>query len=79
MQKGDSYSLEAVKTLKKENGDLYDEINLIADVKCICRTQKGTQFHGGDYVRADEEGEFYRGIVVLMIHGVLYTRSGHYT
>ena len=32
--------------------------------------QKGTQYHGGKYVGADEEGNHYKGIVVLMIAGL---------
>ena len=32
--------------------------------------QKGTQFHGGEYIGADEDGNLYEGIVVLMISGL---------
>ena len=32
--------------------------------------QKGTQFHGGEYIGADEDGNLYKGIVVLMIAGL---------
>ena len=32
--------------------------------------QKGTQFHGGEYIGADEDGNLYEGIVVLMIAGL---------
>ena len=29
--------------------------------------QKGTQFHGGEYIGADEDENLYKGIVVLMV------------
>ena len=31
--------------------------------------EKGTQFHSGEYVGANEEGNLYMGIVVFMIVG----------
>ena len=32
--------------------------------------QKSTQYQGGEYVGADEEGKLYKGIVALMIVGM---------
>ena len=32
--------------------------------------QKGTQFHEGEYIGAEEDGNLYKGIVVLMIAGL---------
>ena len=31
---------------------------------------KGTQFHGGQYIGADEDGALYKGVVVFMIVGL---------
>ena len=32
--------------------------------------QQGTQFQGGEYVGANEDGKLYKGIVVFMINGI---------
>ena len=32
--------------------------------------QKGTQFHGGEYIGANENDELYKGIMVFMISGL---------
>ena len=32
--------------------------------------QKCTQFHGGEYIGADVEGNLYKGVVALMIQGL---------
>ena len=32
--------------------------------------QKGTQYQGGEYVDADEEGNLYKGIVAFMVVGL---------
>ena len=69
IQKGGVDSVKAAKALK-EKSELSDEIILVADEMYL---QKGTQFHGGNYVGADEKGELYKGIVVFMINGLKQT------
>ena len=69
IQNGGVDSVKAAKALK-EKGELSEEIILMADEMYL---QKGTQFHGGNYVGADEKGELYNGIVVFMINGFKQT------
>ena len=55
-----------IKFLRKK-GEISSDIVLIVDEMYL---QKGTQFHGGKYIGADEDGNLYKGIVVLMIAGL---------
>lgn len=40
-------------------------------MKCIFK--KETQFHGGDYIGANENDELYKGVMVFMITGLKET------
>ena len=69
LKKGGIDSIQAANKLK-ENGDLCEDIILMVDEMYL---QKGTQFHGGDYIGEDEYGELYKGVVVFMITGLKQT------
>ena len=69
IQKGDINSITAAKTLL-DKGKLSKDVILILDEMYL---QKGTQFHGGDYVGANENGELYKGIMLFMISGLKET------
>ena len=36
--------------------------------------KKGTQFHAGEYIGANENDELYKGIVVLLVTGLKKTQ-----
>ena len=57
-------AFKAVKILREE-GEISDD--QMADEMYL---QKCTQFHGGEYVGADVEGNLYKGVVALMIRGL---------
>ena len=69
IQKGDVNSIIAAKSLS-EKGKISQDCILILDEMYL---QKGTQFHGGEYVGSNENGEFYKGIMVFMISGLKET------
>ena len=50
-----------------QKGEISSDLILMVDEMYL---QKGTQFHGGKYIGADEDGNLYKGIVVLMIAGL---------
>ena len=50
----------------REKGEISDDVILMADEMYL---QKCTQFHGGEYIGADVEGNLY-GVVALMIQGL---------
>ena len=50
-----------------EHWDISSDIVLMVDEMYL---QKGTQFHGGECIGAVEDGNLYKGIVVLMIAGL---------
>ena len=66
LQKGGVDAIKAVKFLL-EKGEISNDVILMLDEMYL---QKGTQFHGGKYVGADEDGKHYKGIVVLMKTGL---------
>ena len=66
LHKGGVGSIKAAKVLM-EKGKLSSDIILMADEMFL---QKGTQYHGGDYVGANEDGTLYKGVVVFMICGL---------
>ena len=62
IQKGGIDAIKAVSLLQKQ--EISKDIILMADEMYL---QKGSQYHGGEYVGADEEGNLYKGIVGLKI------------
>ena len=56
-------SITAVKSLL-EKGHLSQDCVLLVDEMYL---QKGTQFHGGEYIGANENDELYKGIMIFMI------------
>ena len=66
IQKGGIDALKAVKILM-EKGEISHDIVLMVDEMYL---QKSTQYHSGQYVGADEEGNLYKGIVGFMIVGL---------
>ena len=61
--------LDAVKSVKYllEKGEISRDIVLMFDEMYL---QKCTQYHGGIYEGANEDGELYKGVVVFMITGL---------
>ena len=61
--------VDAMKSVKYllEKGEISRDVVLMFDEMYL---QKCTQFHGGKYEGADEEGNHYKGIVVFMIAGL---------
>ena len=59
-------SITAVKSLL-EKGNLSQDCVLLVDEIYL---QKGTQFHGGEHIAANENDELYKGIMVFTITGL---------
>ena len=53
--------------LLKAKGKISRDVILMFDEMYL---QKGSQFHGGNFVGEDEEGNLYKGIVCFMIVGL---------
>ena len=66
LQQGGVNSLRAAKRLL-DAGEISSDIVLMTDE---IHLQQGTQFQGGEYVGANEDGKLYKGIVVFMINGI---------
>ena len=66
IQKGGIDAIKAV-TLLLQKQEISKDIILMADEMYL---QKGSQYHGGEYVGADEEGNLYKGIVAFIIVGL---------
>ena len=58
--------MTAAKTLLKE-GCISADVILMSDEMYL---QKSTQYHGGEYVGADSNGDLFSGINVFMIVGL---------
>ena len=56
-----------VATTLRDKGHISNDIVLLVDEMYL---QKENQYHGGRYVGADENGEFYSGILVMMAVGL---------
>ena len=69
IQSGGVGLITAVKSLL-EKGHLSQDCVLLVDEMYL---QKGTQFHGGEYIGANEKDELYKGIMVFMITGLKKT------
>ena len=54
-------------TTLRDKGHISNDIVLLVDEMYL---QKENQYHGGRYVGADENGEFYSGILVMMAVGL---------
>lgn len=54
-------------SLLLQSGSISSDVILMADEMYL---QKGTQYHGGTYVGANNEGELFSGITVFMIVGL---------
>ena len=59
-------SITAVKSLLEKVHLSQDCVLLVGEMYL----QKGIQFHGGEYIGANENDEFYKGIMVFMITGL---------
>ena len=66
LKQGELDSLKALQLLKKA-GKIWEDIVLMADEMYL---QKSSQYHSGEYVGADKEGNLYKGIVVFMVVGL---------
>ena len=53
-----------------QKGNISQDIILMIDEMYL---QKGAQYHGGEYIGADENNELYKGIMVFMITGMKRT------
>ena len=58
-------SIKALKILR-ENSKMPNNYILMVDEMYL---EKATQYHGGEYVGADDEGNLYKGIVAFIIVG----------
>ena len=59
-------SVKVAKMLLDE-GSISQDVVLMVDEMHL---QKATQFHGGQYVGADNDGELFSGIVCFMVVGL---------
>ena len=61
--------MNSIKSLKilRENGRISNECILIVDDMYL---ENATQYHSGEYVGADNEGNLYKDIVAFMIEGL---------
>ena len=66
IQQGGIDSIKAIKLLL-EKGKISKDVVLMADEMYL---DKGTQYHGGDYIGDDCDGNLYKGIVGFMIVGL---------
>ena len=66
IQQGGVDAIKAVKRLR-EKGKISTDCILMVDEMYL---QKATQYQGGEYVGADEEGNLFKGIIVFMIVGL---------
>ena len=66
IQKGGVDALKSCKLLR-EKGDISEDVILMLDEMYL---QKSTQYHGGEYIGSNEDGDLYKGVVVLMIVGL---------
>ena len=66
IQQGGVDAIKAVKLLR-EKGEISTDCILMVDEMYL---QKATQYQGGEYVGADEEGNLFKGIIVFMIVGL---------
>ena len=62
-------SLDALKVAKKflDEGNISKDCMVLFDEMYL---QKGTHYHGGKHVGADEDGNFFKGVVCFMIVGL---------
>ena len=67
LQKGDVDVLKCAEILL-ENGRICSDCVLMVDEMYL---KKSSQYHGGNYVGEDENGDLYKGIVVFMIVGLM--------
>jgi len=66
IQQGGVDSVKAL-TILCEHGKISKDCILMVDEMYL---QKATQYHSGEYVGADEDGNLYKGIVAFMIIGL---------
>ena len=63
IQQGEVNSIKALKILRK-NGKILNDCILMVDELYL---EKATQYHSGEYVGTDDEGNLYKGIVAFML------------
>ena len=66
IQQGGVDSIKALKLLR-EKGKISEDLVLMADEMYL---QKATDFSGGEYIGADDEGTLYKGVVAFMVVGI---------
>ena len=66
LRKGNIDSMKAVKPLL-ETGQISKDVIMMVDEMYL---QKCVRYVGGDYLGSDDEGNFFKGIVVFMIQGL---------
>lgn len=66
LHKGGVDSMKAAKMLLKK-GLISSDVILMADEMYL---QQATQFHGGEFIGANSEGQLYKGIFVFLIVGL---------
>ena len=69
LRKIQSGGVDAIKSITKlmENGEMSSDIVLIFDEMYL---QKEEQYNNGSLIGCDENGDFYKGIVVFMVAGL---------
>ena len=69
MEKLSRGSLDALKVAKKflDTGKITKDCILLFDEMYL---QKGTQYHGGKHICADEDGDLFKWVVCFMIVGL---------
>jgi hypothetical protein len=66
IQSGGVDALKSVKFLREQD-EISEDVILMLDEMIL---QKSTVYHGGNFVGADEDGNKYKGILVLMVTGL---------
>ena len=62
IQRGGVDAVKAI-TLLREKGEISEDIILRVDEMFL---HKSTQYQGGEYVGADEDGNLYKGVVAVL-------------
>ena len=66
-QQGGVNSIKTMKVLQENGSKISNNCILMVDEMYL---EKATQYHGGEYVGADDEGILYKGIVAFMNVGL---------
>ena len=66
IQQGGVDSIKALQLLR-DRGEVSKDCVMLVDEMYL---EKGTQYSGGEYVGADNEGNLYKGVIVFMVVGL---------